>query len=634
MEDNNQQNNEYTAKNITVLKGLQACRMRPSMYIGDTGVRGLHHLVNEVVDNSIDEALTGNCTFISVKINRDNSITVEDDGRGIPVDIHPEEGKSALELVMTILHAGGKFDKKTYKVSGGLHGVGVSCVNALSTWLEVLVKREGKVYFQRYEKGIPVTEVKIVGTYEGKTGTTTSFLPDSTIFTETIYQFEILESRLRELAFLNKGIKIILQDERDGKKEEFQYNGGIKEFVQYLNKAKTPLHQEIVYFSKEHDRIAIEIAMQYNDSYNENVHSFVNNINTVEGGTHYSGFATALTRAVNDYIKKNRLTDTKLAGEDVREGLTAIISIKIPEPQFEGQTKTKLGNSEVKGLVDSIVYDQLTHFYEENPQTAKTIIGKIIMAAKAREAARKARELTRRKSALDSGSLPGKLADCQTRNAEDAELFIVEGDSAAGTAISARDRLFQAILPLKGKILNVEKARLDKMFANNEITTLIQAIGTGIGEEFDIAKARYHKIILLTDADSDGNHISCLLLTFFYRHLRPLIEAGYIYIAQPPLFKIIKRKAYYYARDENSLKEKLGTIGSDVIVQRFKGLGEMDASELNETVMDPEKRVLKKVAIEDAALADEIFTILMGDQVEPRKEFIIKHANRVKNLDI
>ena len=634
MEDNNQQNNEYTAKNITVLKGLQACRMRPSMYIGDTGVRGLHHLVNEVVDNSIDEALTGNCTFISVKINRDNSITVEDDGRGIPVDIHPEEGKSALELVMTILHAGGKFDKKTYKVSGGLHGVGVSCVNALSTWLEVLVKREGKVYFQRYEKGIPVTEVKIVGTYEGKTGTTTSFLPDSTIFTETIYQFEILESRLRELAFLNKGIKIILQDERDGKKEEFQYNGGIKEFVQYLNKAKTPLHQEIVYFSKEHDRIAIEIAMQYNDSYNENVHSFVNNINTVEGGTHYSGFATALTRAVNDYIKKNRLTDTKLAGEDVREGLTAIISIKIPEPQFEGQTKTKLGNSEVKGLVDSIVYDQLTHFYEENPQTAKTIIGKIIMAAKAREAARKARELTRRKSALDSGSLPGKLADCQTRNAEDAELFIVEGDSAAGTAISARDRLFQAILPLKGKILNVEKTRLYKIFANNEITTLIQAIGTGIGEEFDIAKARYHKIILLTDADSDGNHISCLLLTFFYRHLRPLIEAGYIYIAQPPLFKIIKRKAYYYARDENSLKEKLGTIGSDVIVQRFKGLGEMDASELNETVMDPEKRVLKKVAIEDAALADEIFTILMGDQVEPRKEFIIKHANRVKNLDI
>ena len=625
---------EYTARDITVLKGLEAVRKRPSMYVGDVSERGLHHLIFETTDNSIDESLTGNCTFILVSINKNGSVTVEDDGRGIPVDIHPTEGKSALELVMTVLHAGGKFDKKTYKISGGLHGVGISVVNALSTWLEVRVKRDGKIYFQRYEKGIPVTEVKVIGEYQGRTGTTVTFLPDATIFTTTEFKYEIVASRLKELAYLNKGVKIIIEDERSGMKEEFCYQGGIREFVQHLNKAKKPLHPEVISLQKGFDHTEIEVAMQYTDGYTENIHSFVNNINTVEGGTHYSGFATALTRSINDYIRKNKITDIKLTGEDAREGLTAILSLKIPNPQFEGQTKTKLGNSEIKGLVDSAVYDALHTYFEEHPQVAKTIIGKAILSAKAREAARKARELTRRKSALDSGNLPGKLADCQERDPAHAELFIVEGASAAGTAIAARDRLFQAILPLKGKILNVEKARLDKMFKNNEILNLISAIGTGIGEEFDIAKCRYHKIITLCDSDSDGNHITCLLLTFFYRHLRPLIEAGYVYIAQPPLFKVIKGKASYYVRNEEALKEKLKEAGENVVIQRFKGLGEMDASELQETVMDQEKRILKKVSIEDAALADEMFTILMGEEVEPRRDFIMRHANEVKNLDI
>ncbi|MEK6904327.1 MAG: DNA gyrase subunit B, partial [Nanoarchaeota archaeon] len=535
----------YSAKDITVLKGLEAVRLRPSMFIGDTSERGLHHLVQEVIDNSLDEALSGNCTFISIKINKDGSVTVEDDGRGIPVDIHPEEKKSALELVMTVLHAGGKFDKKTYKISGGLHGVGVSVVNALSEWLEVRVKRNGSVYYQKYQRGNPVEEVKVIGTYSGRTGTCVTFMPDSSIFQSIEFKYDLITSRLKELAYLNSGVKLIIEDERSGKREEFQYQGGIKEFVMHLNKAKSPLH-EVIFLSKSFDSTGIEIAMQYNEGYNENIHSFVNNINTVEGGTHYSGFATALTRAVNDYIKKNKIADLKLSGEDTREGLTVIISLKIPHPQFEGQTKTKLGNSEIKGQVDSIVYEYLASYFEENPIIAKTIIAKIVAAAQAREAARKARELTRRKSALDSGSLPGKLADCQTRNPEDAELFIVEGDSAGGSSKQARSRETQAILPIRGKILNVEKARLDKMFRNNEIVSLITAIGTGIGEEFDISKARYHKIIIMSDADIDGAHITCLLLTFFYRHMRPLIEAGYLYIAAPPLYKVTKGKQVLY----------------------------------------------------------------------------------------
>ncbi len=493
---------EYTAQSITVMKGLEAVRQRPSMYVGDIGERGLHHLVYEVTDNSLDEALTGNCNYIRVTINADGSVTVEDDGRGIPVDIHLQEGKSALELVMTVLHAGGKFDKKTYKVSGGLHGVGVSVVNALSTWLEVNIKRNGSIYHQRYEKGIPVTEVKAVGTYEGKTGTTVTFLPDPTIFSTTEFKYELIANRMRELAYLNKGVTIVVRDNRAAFEETFQYLGGIKEFVQHLNKTKLPLHPEVIYIHKKTDHTELEIAMQYNDSYNENIHSFVNNINTVEGGTHYSGYATALTRSINDYIKKNKLTETKLTGEDVREGLTAILSLKLPGPQFEGQTKTKLGNSDVKGFVDSTAYESLSTYFEEHPATAKIVIGKVINAAEAREAARKARELTRRKSALDSGNLPGKLADCQTNNPAEAELFIVEGDSAGGSSLQARDRKTQAILPIKGKILNVEKARLDKMLKNKEILTLISSIGTSIGEEFNAEKARYHKIIIMSDADS------------------------------------------------------------------------------------------------------------------------------------
>ncbi len=627
-----EEKNDYTAENITVLKGLEAVRKRPAMYLGDIGVRGLHHLIEEVVANAIDEALMGYATEIMVTINKDGSVTVQDNGRGIPVDMHPQEGKSALELVMTVLHAGGKFDKKSYKVSGGLHGVGVSCVNAVSAWLEVKVMRDGKIYYQKYNQGRPLADVKTIGE-SNRRGTIVTFLPDKTIFETTEFDYDTVANRLRELAFLNKNLKIDIIDERTDKRNTFEYSGGIIAFVKHLNKTKNPIHPEPLYFSKEQENIGVEIAMQYNEGYNEAVHSFVNNINTVEHGTHYSGFVTALTRAINDYLKKNKVSDEKLTGPDTREGLTAIISVKIPNPQFEGQTKTKLGNSEVKGLVDSIVYDTLSKFLEENPPIAKTIMGKCLQAAKAREAAQKARELTRRKSALDSGSLPGKLADCQERDPAKAELFIVEGDSAAGTGIGARDRKFQAIMPLRGKILNVEKARVDKIFKNNEIMNIIMALGTGVGEELDIKKLRYHKIIILTDADSDGNHISCLLLTFFYRQVKKLIENGYIYIAQPPLFKVIKGKTSFYARDENVLKEKLKEISGEYVIQRFKGLGEMDADELRETVMDPEKRILKKVNISDAVLADKMFDVLMGDEVEPRREFIMQHAKEA-NIDV
>ncbi|MDO8628431.1 MAG: DNA topoisomerase (ATP-hydrolyzing) subunit B [Nanoarchaeota archaeon] len=629
-----EQNQDYSAKNITVLKGLEAVRLRPSMYIGDTGERGLHHLINEVVDNSLDEALAGHCTYILIQVNQDGTVTVEDDGRGIPTDIHPQEGKSALELVMTILHAGGKFDKKTYKVSGGLHGVGVSCVNALSTWLEVHVKRNGNIYYQKYERGIPQEAVKIIGTYEGRTGTKVTFLPDPTIFTTTTFQYEKITARLKELAYLNKGIKIIIKDERTNTEETYQYQGGIKEFVQHLNSTKQPLHQDIIFLNKKNDQTEMEIALQYNDSYNENIHSFVNNINTVEGGTHYTGFSTALTRSINEYIRKKKLTDTKLSGDDTKEGLTAIISMKIPNPQFEGQTKTKLGNSEIKGMVDSAVYEQLTTYLEEHPHTAKIIINKIILAAQAREAARKARELTRRKSVLDSGSLPGKLSDCQERDPARAEIFIVEGDSAGGSSIMARNRENQAILPLRGKILNVEKARLDKMLKNEQITILLAALGTSIGEDFDLAKTRYHKIILMTDADVDGAHISCLLLTLFYRHLRPLIQAGYIYLAMPPLYKVSKGKQHWYCFNDKELEELLATIGKEVTIQRYKGLGEMNPDQLRETTMNEETRKLKKITIEDAALADEMFSTLMGEEVEPRRKFIEEHATYVKNLDV
>ncbi len=627
---NTQINDDYSAKSITVLKGLEGVKHRPSMYIGDTGERGLHHLVNEVVANSVDEALAGHCSFINVKIQKDGSVSVEDDGRGIPVDPHPIEKKSALELVMTILHAGGKFDKKTYKVSGGLHGVGVSVVNALSDWLEVFVKRNGKLHFQRYHNGVPQEDVKEIGIAD-KTGTTVIFHPSKVIFETVEFKYDIIAGRMRELAFLNKGIKISVEDERDGKKELFQFENGIIDFVRHLNKNKTALHENPIYFTKEKDRIAVEIAMQYNDSYVENIHSFVNNINTVEGGTHYSGFATALTRVINNYIEEKKLTDIKLSGPDAREGLTAIISVKIPEPQFEGQTKTKLGNSDVKGLVDNIVFSTLTSYFEQNPQVAKIIVGKCVTAANAREAARKARELTRRKSALESGNLPGKLADCQNRDPSKSEIYLVEGDSAGGSAKMARSRAFQAILPLKGKILNVEKARLDKMLHNNEITTLITALGTGVGEEFNINKLRYHKIILMADADVDGQHITTLLLTLFFRYFRSLIEGGYLYIAQPPLYKISKSKKVIYAFSEKEKENVFNELGVQGLnVQRYKGLGEMDADQLWETTLNPENRILKQVTIEDAAIADELFTILMGDQVEPRRDFIMEHAKQAE----
>lgn len=627
------QPSQYNASQIKVLEGLQAVRKRPAMYIGDIGIRGLHHLVYEVVDNSIDEALGGFCNKIIVTINQDGSVSVSDNGRGIPTDFHPEQKKSALEVVMTILHAGGKFDKSSYKVSGGLHGVGVSVVNALSSLLTVEVKRDGKIFKQNYSRGSPTSDVIVIGE-TNETGTTVTFTPDSEIFQDTNYQYDILANRLRELSFLNKRVEIQLIDQRINKQETFFSEKGIIGFVELLNRNKQNLHEDIIFFNKSQDKIELEIAFQYNDAYLEKLYSFVNNINTIEGGTHVTGFKTALTRVINDYIKKKNISDFKLSGEDLKEGLSCIISIKVPEPQFEGQTKTKLGNSEIKGLADSITTEQLAIYFEEHPQTARKIIDKCILTAKAREAARKARDLTRRKTALESGSLPGKLADCQERNPAKAELFIVEGDSAGGSAKQGRSREFQAILPLRGKILNVEKASLDKIFANNEITTMISALGCGVGDEFNISKLRYHKIIIMTDADVDGAHITTLLLTFFFRYMPKLIENGYLYIAMPPLFGIKKGKEPIYCYNEQELQEILKKFEEKPTVQRYKGLGEMDPEQLRETTMDPAKRSLKQVSIQDAIIADEIFTILMGEEVHPRREFIQTHAREVKNLDI
>lgn len=633
------QSNNYDASQIQVLEGLEAVRKRPGMYIGSTSSRGLHHLVWEVVDNSIDEALAGFCDTIQVIVNEDNSITVIDNGRGIPVGIHPKMGKPALEVVMTVLHAGGKFDGEGYKFSGGLHGVGVSVVNALSTELEVHVHREGKIHYQKYLRGVPEADLQVIGTTD-ITGTHITFWPDPTIFTETtVYEFDVLQNRLRELAFLNRGVNIILEDKRgDGKKKEFKFDGGIKSFVEYLNRNREPLHETPIYIEGEREGIPVQISMQYNDSYSSNIYSYANNIHTHEGGTHESGFKSALTRVINDYARRNNLlkdSDSNLSGDDVREGLTAIISVKIADPQFEGQTKTKLGNSEARTATEQIFGEKLAEFLDENPATAKKVIGKAVMAARAREAARKARELTRRKNALEVSSLPGKLADCSSRNAAISEIYIVEGDSAGGTAKQGRDRMFQAILPLKGKIINVEKARLDKALSNDEIRTIITALGTGIADDFNIEKARYHKIIIMTDADVDGAHIRTLLLTFFYRYMRPLIENGYIYIAQPPLFKVSQGKKVLYAYNERMKEELVKTLEGKgkIDIQRYKGLGEMNATQLWETTMDPESRTLLQVSLQDAMDADAVFEMLMGDRVEPRRDFIQEYANQA-NLDI
>jgi DNA gyrase subunit B len=631
--------NNYDENKIEVLEGLEHVRLRPGMYIGSTDIRGLHHLVYEVVDNSIDEALAGYCKNIWVTINTDGSITVEDDGRGIPVKIQPKVGKSALEVAMTMLHAGGKFGNGGYKVSGGLHGVGVSVVTGLSKWLEVEVSREGSVFYQRYERGRPVTDVINKGFAE-RSGTKITFMPDDEIFEETVFSAEILTQRLREQAFLNKGIKVELADLRSGKKNTFHYEGGIVSFVKYLNRTKDVLHSEPIYIKYSRDGMDVEVSIQYNDSYTENVLTFANNINTHEGGTHLSGFRSALTRSINDYARKANLLkeqEENLSGDDVREGLTAVISVKLENPQFEGQTKTKLGNSDVRGVVDSTVSEGISNFLEENPPVSRIIIDKALGAARAREAARKARELTRRKNVLERNALPGKLADCSERDPKLCELYIVEGDSAGGSAKQGRDRRTQAILPLRGKILNVEKARLDKILNNEEIRAMITAIGTGIGEEFDIEKLRYYKIILMADADVDGAHIRTLLLTFFYRYMWPLIESGNIFIAQPPLYRVSKGKEEYYAYDDEQLKDVLDKLGKErdkADVQRFKGLGEMDYDQLWETTMDPKTRTILKVRLEDAVAADEVFTILMGDKVEPRRQFIFEHAAEVINLDI
>jgi DNA gyrase subunit B len=630
-------NIKYDATTIQVLKGLDAVRRRPAMYIGDTSTKGLHHLVYEVVDNSIDEAMVGFCDSIKVQINPDNSVMVEDNGRGIPVDMHPTQKKPALEVVMTMLHAGGKFDHHTYKVSGGLHGVGVSVVNALSEWCEVEVSRDGKKYFQRYERGNTVTPLKEIGK-AGHSGTKTTFSPDSQIFEKINFNFDVLSSRMRELAFLNKGLKIEIEDPSSGKSHLFKYKGGIVSFVDYLNENKQPIHRRPLYFQKEREGVDVEIALQYNDSYVENIFSYVNNINTIEGGTHLVGFKTALTRTINNYAQKNNILkngQSSLEGEDVREGLTAILSVKVPDPQFEGQTKTKLGNSEVKGIVESVLGESLTEFFEENPPIAKKIAEKSISAARAREAARKARELTRRKSALESSALPGKLADCSLDDPSLCEIYIVEGDSAGGSAKQGRDRKFQAILPIKGKILNVEKARLDKVLSNEEIRTIITALGTNVRDEFDIDKARYHKVIIMTDADVDGSHIRTLILTFFYRHMKELVEQGYVYIAQPPLYRVKKGNTELYAYSDEERDRHIGRLGNaGVTIQRYKGLGEMNPEQLWRTTMDPETRTLLQVTLEDGAEADHIFTILMGDQVEPRRKFIEENAKYVRNLDV
>ncbi|MDN5332001.1 MAG: gyrase subunit [Tepidanaerobacteraceae bacterium] len=635
-----EKNTVYDETKIEVLEGLEHVRLRPGMYIGSTDSRGLHHLVYEVVDNSIDEALAGFCKNILVTINKDGSVTVEDDGRGIPVKIHPKVGKPALEVALTMLHAGGKFGTGGYKVSGGLHGVGVSVVNALSKWLEVEVKRDGFRYYQRYERGKPVTNVEVVGKAED-TGTKVTFMPDDEIFEDTSFNYDVLAQRLREQAFLNKGLKIELKDLRTGKHQVFHYEGGIVSFVKYLNRNKDVLHDEPIYIeASKKDEWQVEVALQYNDSYVENVLSFANNINTQEGGTHLIGFKSALTKAINDYARKMNLLkeqDANLSGEDVREGLTAVISVKLVNPQFEGQTKTKLGNSEMRGIVESVVGEAMDRFLEENPVIARSIVEKAISAARAREAARKARELVRRKNALDKNSLPGKLADCREKDPRLCELYLVEGDSAGGSAKQGRDPRFQAILPLRGKILNVEKARLDKILSNEEIRAMITALGTGIGDDFDIEKLRYHKVILMADADVDGAHIRTLLLTFLYRYMRPLIEAGMVYIAQPPLYQVKKGKEVYYAYSDEELKavlEKLGKDREKADVKRFKGLGEMNPDQLWETTMNPKTRTILKVTLEDAIEADEIFTILMGEKVEPRRQFIFEHAAEVRNLDI
>lgn len=635
---------EYGADQIQILEGLEAVRKRPGMYIGSTSVRGLHHLVYEIVDNSVDEALAGFCSHIIVTINKDNSITVEDDGRGIPVGINQKAGLPAVEVVFTVLHAGGKFGGGGYKVSGGLHGVGASVVNALSNWLEVNIYRDGKIYQQRYEKGHTMYPLKEVGKCDkNKTGTTVTFLPDDTIFEETVYDFNTLKQRLRETAFLTKNLKITLRDTREEEliEKTFHYEGGIKEFVTYLNKSKEALYPEVIYCEGTKDGVLVEVAMQHNDGYNEASYSFVNNIITPEGGTHLAGFRNALTKTFNNYARTNKIlkdSDAPLSGDDIREGLTAIISIKIEEPQFEGQTKQKLGNSEARGAVDSVVSEQLTYFLELNPQVAKLICEKSLLAQRAREAARKARDLTRRKTALEGTSLPGKLADCSDKDPKNCEIFIVEGDSAGGSAKTARSRATQAILPLRGKILNVEKARLDRIYGNEEIKAMITAFGTGIHEDFDISKLRYHKIIIMTDADVDGAHISTLMLTFIYRFMPELIKQGYVYLAQPPLYKIEKNKNVWYAYNDDQLNKILTEIGRDNNnkIQRYKGLGEMDAEQLWETTMDPEKRILRRVVVdeEEASEIDVTFTTLMGDKVEPRREFIEANAKYVQNLDI
>ena len=634
---------QYGADQIQILEGLEAVRKRPGMYIGSTSARGLHHLVYEIVDNAVDEALAGYCDSIEVFINEDNSITVVDDGRGIPVDIQKKAGIPAVEVVFTILHAGGKFGNGGYKVSGGLHGVGASVVNALSEWLEVQVYRDGNVYQQRYERGRTMYPLKIVGTCSpDQHGTRVSFLPDKEIFEETVFDYDTLKMRLRETSFLTKNLKIVLHDEREEKHEHtFHYEGGIKEFVSYLNKGKTPLYENVLYCEGTKDGVYVEVSMQHNDSYTENIYTFVNNINTPEGGTHLTGFKNALTKTFNDYARKNKLlkeNEDSLSGEDIREGLTAIVSVKVEEPQFEGQTKQKLGNSEARGAVDNIVSEQLTYYLEQNPTAAKAMCEKSIMAQRARAAARKARDLTRRKSALEGMALPGKLADCSDKNPENCEIYIVEGDSAGGSAKTARSRATQAILPLRGKILNVEKARMDKVYANAEIKAMITAFGTGIHDDFDISKLRYHKIIIMTDADVDGAHISTLLLTFIYRFMPELIKQGYVYLAQPPLYKIEKNKRVWYAYSDEELNSILMDIGRDNSnkIQRYKGLGEMDAEQLWETTMDPERRILLRVTMDEETTSevDLTFTTLMGDQVEPRREFIENNAKKVKNLDI
>ena len=625
---------EYGAESIQVLEGLDPVRKRPGMYIGSTDSRGLHHLVWEVVDNSVDEALAGYCNQVIIIVKKDGSVCVIDNGRGIPVAIHPKHNKSAMEMALTMLHAGGKFEKDSYKVSGGLHGVGVSVVNALSKHLKAEVKRDGKLWVQEYQRGIPLGPVKPVGDAQG-TGTTITFSPDPEIFETLQFDDDILIGRIRELAFLNKGVEFVFNDERADRKEIFKFEGGIKQFVEYLNRNKTVLHP-IISFEKDKDNVTTEVAFQYNDSYSEILFTFANNINTHEGGSHLTGFKSALTRALKSYADKHGLTDEKieLNSDDFREGLTGVVSVKVPNPQFEGQTKTKLGNSEVKGIVDSIVYETLSTFLEKTPSAAKIVVSKCVDAARAREAARKARELVRRKGALESGSLPGKLADCSSRDPKKTEIYLVEGDSAGGSAKQGRNREFQAILPLRGKIINVEKARLIKVLKNEEIVTIITALGAGIGEEFDISKLRYDKIIIMTDADVDGHHIACLLLTFFYRLMPKLVERGNIYLAQPPLYKLERNKKIRYAYSDAQKEEVIKELGKEAGVQRYKGLGEMNPQQLWETTMDPTVRTLKKVTIEDAVAANEMFSILMGDEVEPRKEFILKHAKEVRELDV